>query len=147
MKDFIETRILGAIRKLLTERVNQIISDSQYAIPLIEFGDYSGSSTLVPMIALTVCEQTEKERVIRLDAYSLTITFSIPESTESELHCYAYSGAVSKAFYDDPTMGGVVDRVVVTGKKYLSPKKPHCGELWGLVVTLRVTVEGLNNAG
>jgi len=143
MKDFIETRILGAVRGLLTERVNEIIRDSEYSIPVVEFGDYGCGDAVAPVISLSTCERTEKERIIRLDAYSLTVAFSFPETQESELYCYAYSGAVSRAFYDDSTLGGIVDRAVVTGKKYISPKKPNCGEDWGLVIALRITVEGM----
>ena len=141
MKDFIETRIISAVRKLLTERVNEFLNDSQYAIPVIEFGSYEGSYTVVPVIAFSFCERTEKERIIRLDAYSLTITISLPETSDSEMYCYAFSGAISRAFYDDPTLGGVANRAAITGKKYLAPKKPNCGEDWGLVITVRIVVE------
>ena len=141
MKDFFETRIIMAVRELLTGRVNEILQNSPFVIPVIEFGDYCGSGSVVPVITLTSCERTEKERIIRLDVYSLTVSITLPETPESELHCYAYSGAIGRAIYDDPTLGGVVDRVVVTGRKYLSPKKPYCGEGWGIVIMLRVAVE------
>jgi len=75
----------------------------------------------------------------------MTITFSFQEQTESELHLYAYSGAVSRVFCDNPTLGGIADRTVITGKKYLTPKKQNCGESYALIVSLRVTVEGLKN--
>ena len=143
MKDFIETRIISTVQKLLTEKVNEMLGDTEYHIPLIEFSDYQGRSAITPVISLSSCEQTEKERIIRLDAYSLTITFPLPEMPESEFYCYAYSGAVGKAFFDDPTLGGVVDRAVITDKKYNKPKKSGTGEGWELVITLRITVEGL----
>jgi len=143
MKDFIETRIIEAIRKLLTERVNELLGNFEYAIPIIEFGDNGCGNIVAPVISLSTCERTEKERIIRQDAYFFTISFSMPESPESELHCYAYSGAISRAFYDDPTLGGVADRVVISGKKYVQPKKPYCGDGWELIVSLRVTVEGM----
>jgi len=143
MKDFIEQQIIGAVRKLLTGKVNEMLGDNEYHIPLIEFSDYKGGSAVSPVISFSSCEQSEKERIIRLDAYSLTITFSLVDTPDSELHCYAYSGAFSRAFFDDPTLGGVVDRAVITNKKYTAPKNPHCGEGWGLTVSLRVTVEGL----
>jgi hypothetical protein len=111
---------------------------------MIEFGDYSGGSSVNPVINLSTCERTEKERIVRQDAYTLTINFNFPETPESELFCYAYSGAVSRAVYDNKTLGGVADRAEVTGKKYNSPKKPNCGESWGLVLSLRVTVEGVS---
>ena len=69
----------------------------ELAVPAIEFGEYSGSSVVVPVIALSTCERLEKERIIRLGAYSLTVTFSVPESAESETYCYAYAAAVGKA--------------------------------------------------
>ena len=143
MKDFIESRIIQAVRKLLSGRVNELLNESQYAIPAIEFGSYEGNSTVAPVISISSCERSEKERIIRQDAYSLTITISLPETSESEMYCYAYSGAISRTFYDDPNLGGVVDRAVITGKKYVAPRKPHCGEEWGLVVSLRIVVEAV----
>jgi len=141
LKDFIESRIIEAVRGLLAGQVNEILNKSQYAIPVIEFGDYCVSNSVVPVISLASCERSEKERIIRQDAYSLTITISLPETPESELHCYAYSGAISRAIYDDPTLGGVADRAEITGKKYNSPKRTNCGESWELIITLRVTTE------
>jgi len=143
MKDLVEPRIIGAVRKLLCSQVNEMLGEMEGPIPLIDFSDYKGGAVVVPVINLVSCERTEKERIIRLDAYSMTITFSLPEMPESELHCYAYSGAVTRAFYDSPTLGGVVDRAVITGKKYIQPKKPNCGEGWELVISLRLTVEGM----
>jgi hypothetical protein len=139
--DFIEQRIIEAVRGLLTGKVNENLGKAQFSIPMIEFGNYSGGTSVVPVIALSTCERTEKERIIRQDSYSLTITFNFGETPESELHCYAYSGAVGRVVDDDPTLGGVVDRAVINGKKYVQPKKPHCGEGWQLVISLRITVE------
>ena len=136
MKEFIEQQIISAVRKLLTERVNEILREAQYEIPLIEFGGYEGGSVIVPEIALTTCERTEKERIIRLDSYSLTIAFNFPDKPEGELYCYAYSAAVCKALHENPTLDGVADRAVVVGKKYTGFKESR-----GLVIALRVTVE------
>jgi len=139
---FIEQNIISAVREILTGRINEMLRDSQFFIPSVEFEDYRGGSVVVPVISISSCERTEKERIIRMDAYTMTVTFNLPEKPESELHCYAYSGAVSKAIHDNPSLGGIADRAVVTGKKYFSPKKPNCGDGWQLVITLRVTVEG-----
>ena len=146
MNDFVETRILSAIRKLLTGRVNEILQETQFSIPLIEFGKYSGGSTVVPVVSLSTCERSEKERILRLDSYSLAITFSLIDTPESELHCYAYSAAVCKAIGENPTLGGVAERAIISGKKYLPPKNPNSGEGWGVTISLRLTVE-VNNAG
>jgi len=139
---FIEEQIISAVQDVLTGRINEALRDMRFPVPPIEFGDYDGSSAVVPVISLSTCERTEKERIIRLDAYSLTVTFTLPGTPESEKQCYAYSGAISKAIYDNPTLCGVADRAVITGKKYLSPKKPNCGDGWQLVISLRLTVEG-----
>ena len=130
MKDFIETRIINAVQEILIERINEILCDMTLSVPAIEFSEHRGSSAVVPVITLSNCERTEKERIISIDAYSLTVTFTLPETPESELLCYTYSGAVSRAIYNKPTWGEVADRVIITGKKYLSPKKPNCGEGW-----------------
>jgi hypothetical protein len=87
----------------------------------------------------------EKERIIFLDAYSLTITFNIPETPESELYCYAYAAAVCRVLQENSTLGGVVDRTVVSGKKYIKPKFPHCRENWEVEIILRLTVEGMES--
>ena len=141
--DFIEEQIISAVREVLTGRINDVLRDMRFNVPPIEFGDYYGGSAVVPVITLTSCERTEKERIIRLDAYSLTVTFTLPDTSESEKQCYAYSGAVSRAIYDNPTLSGVADRAVITQKKYLSPKKPNCGDGWQLVISLRITIEGM----
>jgi hypothetical protein len=38
-------------------------------------------------------------------------------------------------------LGGIVDKAVITGKKYNPPKFQNCGEGWELVITLRITIE------
>jgi hypothetical protein len=147
MNDFIEQRIIEAVRKLLTGRVNEVLNGWEFLIPVIEFSNFANKHIVVPAVSLVSCERTEKERIIRMDAYSVSITFSIAETQETELYCYGYASAVCKALGENPTLGGVVDRAVVSEKKYSSPKKPGCGENWETVITLRVTVEGMGNAG
>ena len=142
---FIEQRILRAIRGLLTGRVNEILRDMEFIIPIIEFGGYGCGYAAVPVIALTACERSEKERIVRMDAYSLSITFTVPEIPESELYCYTYANAVCKAVSEDTTLGGVVERALITGKKYCLPKNPYFGENWEVIITLRITIEEMEN--
>ena len=144
MKDLIELRMLSAIRELLAKRVNELLLDLEFNIPLIESGDYSSAYTIAPAIALSTCESTEKERLILLDAYTLTITLDLQNVPESDLYCYAYSAAIYKALVEDPTLGGIAEKVTVTNKKYTPPKNPICGEGWGITLTLRITVEAPN---
>jgi len=141
---FIEQQIINAVRKLLAGKVNEKLNNWNFFFPLIEFSNYGGVSAIVPVISLSSCEQSEKERIIRQDAYTLAISFSVSETADSELSCYAYANAFGIALGDDVTLGGVADRAVITNKKYVPPKKPNCGMEWELVITLRVTVEGMS---
>ncbi|MDR2742016.1 MAG: hypothetical protein LBB98_07655 [Treponema sp.] len=135
---FVEEAIIEAVKRLLSGRVNEILGEAQFSIPPIEFGSYRGGSTSVPVISLTTCERTEKERNIRLDVYTLTITFTVPEHPAGERNCYA--AAVDRALAEDPALGGVAERAVLTGKKYVEPKTPQCGDYWNVVLTLKVSV-------
>ena len=146
-KVFIEQWIIEAVKGLLTGRVNEILGKWEFLVPVIEFGNIGSNYAMAPVVTVSGCEQTEKERIIRLDAYTVVINLTLQEHEDGELFCYAYSGAISRALYDDSTIGGIANRAVVSGKKYLSPKKPNCGEGWSLVISLRVTVEALGNAG
>jgi len=141
---FIEQQIINAVRKLLAGKANEKLNNWNFFFPLIEFSGYGGASAIVPMISLSTCEQTEKERIIRQAVYTLAISFSIPETADSELSCYAYANAFSIVLGEDITLGGVADSAVITNKKYVPPKKLNCGMEWELIITLRVTVEGMS---
>jgi hypothetical protein len=97
------------------------------------------------VLRLSVCERTEKERIVWVEAYSLTITFTVPEYPEGERNCYAYAWAVDRALGEDPALGGAASRAVLTGKKYVPPKCAGTGGDWETVLTLRMTVEKINN--
>jgi hypothetical protein len=139
---FIEEAIIKAVENLLSSRMNELLGQLDYPIPYVEFGTYSGDSIVSPKIAITVCGRTEKERLILLDAYTLSITFNLPETPDSVLFTFAYSCASNKVFTDDPTLGGIVDRVVIMEEKIIPPKTPNCGQEWQVAITLRITVEG-----
>jgi len=141
MKEFIEQRIINAVRGLLIGRVNEILLDEEFEVSIVEFGNYQGGGSISPVIALASCEKSEKERIIRLDAYSLTVTFSLPDKFETESQCYAYCAAVCMALKENPTLGGAVDRAVIVGEKYVPPKCVNCGQGWEVVISLRVTIK------
>jgi hypothetical protein len=115
----------------------------EFVFPVIEFGEYRGGSVIVPVVELATCERTEKERIILQDAYSVTVTFSVPDEAGCDIVCFAYADAVIQAVGENPTLGGIADRVIVTGKKYTQPKKRYFGADWQVVIGLRVTVEEL----
>jgi hypothetical protein len=139
---FVEENILNAVKKLLAGRVNELLGEMEYPIPTVEFGPsgYGGSSVVVPVVSLSTCERSEKERIIRLDAYTLTVTFTVPEWPEGERNCYAYAASVATALKENPTLGGAADRAELTGKKYTAPKQSGIGGEWTVVLTLRVTI-------
>jgi hypothetical protein len=144
MKDnclFMEEIIINSLKSLLTGRVNELLGEMEYPIPSIECGVYRGSPVVSPAIALSACERSEKERILRLDAYALTIAFSVPEHPTGERNCYAYAASVGTALGENPTLGGAVSRAVLTGKKYAPPKHPGTGEGWEVILTVRVTVQ------
>jgi hypothetical protein len=139
---FIEEILLNSIKKLLSGPVNELLEGTEYPIPPIEFGrSVSGAYTVTPLLRLSTCERSEKERIVRLDAYTLTITLNVPEYPEGERNCYAYAGAVDRALRENPILGGVADRAVLTGKKYTPPKQSGTGGDWEMVLTLRIVIE------
>ena len=140
---FIEQKIINAVKNLLTGKVNEYLWQLDFQIPLIEFGIFRGINVIAPIIALSSCEQIEKERIIKQDSYSLTVTFPVLDTVESELFCYAYADAVNKALADDVTLGSIADRALITGKKYVPPKKPDCGLDWELNISMRITIEAV----
>ena len=141
MKEFIEQRIINAVRELLSGRVNEILLDEEFEVPIVEFGNYQDGGSVSPVIVLSSCEKSEKERIIRLDAYLLTITFFLPDKFQMVNQCYAYCAAVCWALKENPTLGGVVDRAVIVGEKYVPPKSINCGQNWEVILSLRLTVE------
>jgi hypothetical protein len=134
--------LLNSVKKLLAGRVNELLGETKYPIPPVEFGTYRGGSIVSPVITLSACERSEKERIIRLDVYSLTITFTVPEHPDGERNCYAYAWAVDRALRENPALDGVADRAELMGKKYTPPKQNGTGGDWGITLTLRITTEG-----
>jgi hypothetical protein len=141
---FIEEIIVNSVKSLLLGRVNELLEETEYPIPPIEFGSYRGGSAVIPVITLSTCERSEKERIVRLDAYILTVTFTVPEHPDGERNCYAYAASVATALRENPTLGGAASRAVLTGKKYAPPKQSGTGGEWGLVLSLHITIEGIS---
>jgi hypothetical protein len=139
---FIEEILLNSVKKLLSGRVNELLGETEYPIPPIEFGKHRGGSVVSPVITLSTCERSEKERIIRLDAYTLTITFTVPEHPDGERNCYAYASSVAAALRENPALGGIASRAELTGKKYAPPKQSGTGGDWTVILTLRIVVEG-----
>jgi hypothetical protein len=138
---FIEENILNSVKSLLSNRVNELLAETEYPIPPIEFGSYRSGSAVVPVVAFSTCERSEKERIVRLDAYTLTVTFTVPEHPEGERNCYAYASSVATALRENPTLGGTADRAELIGKKYTPPKQSGTGGDWEVELKIRVLIE------
>ena len=77
--EFIELKILEVIKGLLTGQVNEVLNNRQLMLELFEISEFKDGSAVVPIINVKSCERTEKERIIRVDAYSVLISFSLRE--------------------------------------------------------------------
>jgi hypothetical protein len=138
---FIEEILLNSLKKLLSGRVNELLGETEYPIPPIEFGNYRGGSAVSPVITLSACEQSEKERIVRLNTYTLTVVFTVPEWPDGERNCYAYASSVATALNENPTLGGAASRAVLTGKKYVPPKQSGTGGEWEVELKIHVLIE------
>jgi hypothetical protein len=123
------------------------LAELEMKAPLVEFGaklapGYLGRESVTPFLKLETEEKSEKDRVIRLDVYVLTVTFYSPER-EGELLSYAFGAAIEKALEDDPALGGAVDRAVLMSKSYKEAAHRGSGEDWEAVFKIRVSVEGV----
>jgi hypothetical protein len=141
---YIEESIINSLKSLLAGRVNELLEEAERAVPPVEFSHspIGGYVVTAPEVRLAVGERTEKDRITGLDVYTLTVTFTVPEN-DGEKNCYAYAGAVERALREDPTLDGTADRVFLFKKEYRAPKRAGMGEPWELVLTLRVTAEGI----
>jgi hypothetical protein len=140
---YIEEKVLNSVKSLLLGRVNEILGEAEFLIPPIEFTHKPNWSyyAITPELAITACERSEKDRIVLLDAYKVTITFTMPESY-GERNGYAYAASIDRALQEDPTLGGVADYALLVKKDYKAPKRPGAGEDWEAVLTLRITTEG-----
>jgi hypothetical protein len=139
---FMEESINNAVKSLLAGRVNEILGEAEFLIPPIEFTHKpnGGYYAITPELGISACERSEKDRIVLLDAYKVTIAFTMPESY-GERNGYAYAGAVDRALREDPTLGGLADYALLVKKDYRGPKHPGIGEPWVVVLTLRISVE------
>jgi hypothetical protein len=140
---YIEEKIINSVKNLLTGRVNELLQVAEFQIVPMEFNAPAGVGAVAPILRLSECERSEKERIVKTDAYTLSVSLNVPEGPDSERDAYAYGTAIGTAVTENRTLGGTVDRAVFTGKKYIPPKTAYCGEGWQAVFTLRLTVEGL----
>jgi hypothetical protein len=127
---------------LLGGAVNFYLGELDEAVPLFEIDvrHKLGGYGIKPDIDISECELSDKERVIRLQAYTLKISFCVKGSENKRL-LYIYAYAIEKAISDDVTFGGVADRVVVSHKKY----SQKTADLWEIVISVRATIETISN--
>jgi len=144
-----EKKIKGAIRKLLVDDVNKFLEELSFHVPTLEFGTHSGREVIIPNVSLSACEQSEKERIVFVNAYAVNVSIPVDDSRDwdGELLAFAYGAAIRRAVRLNSSLGGLVDRTVITNMDYVEPKRRFCGDRWIAAARLRVTVEGLTNDG
>jgi hypothetical protein len=145
MEDFyIEEQLLNSVKMLLRGRVNELLGETEFHIPPIEFGQSGFTGSVTPVISLSPCERSEKEWIVQLDAYTLTVTFIAPEHQAGERNCYAYASSVAAALREDPTLSGAASRAELAGKKYSPPKQSGTGGEWELELKIHILVEEMS---
>jgi hypothetical protein len=139
-----EEIILNSVKSLLSGRVNELLGEAEFLIPPVEFTHKpnGGYYAITPELGIATCERSEKDRIVLLDAYKVTIVFTCPEQN-GERNGYAYAASVDRSLRENPTLGGLVDYALLVKKEYKAPKRPGTGEPWEAVLTLRITTEGL----
>ena len=144
-----EKKILGAIKKLLVDDVNKLLEELSFHVPTLEFGTHSGREVVIPNVSLSACEQSEKERIVFVNAYAVEVTIPVDDlrDWDGELLAFAFGAAIRLAVRLNSSLGGMVDRTVITNMDYVEPKRRFCGDHWIVATRLRVTVEGLANDG
>jgi hypothetical protein len=91
--------------RLLDEQVNYFLRELELTVPHLDVGGKPGRDEVYPDVYISECERTEKERIIRIDTYAVSITFPVPEGEFADLYCYAYAAAFDKALRLNPTLG------------------------------------------
>lgn len=136
----IEEQILEMTERLLTSAVNFYLSEMEEFVPFVELASSGklGVYGVCPHIELSEAARTDKDRIVRADAYKLTITF-VMNSQNNKRDVYCYAAALESAINDDPTFGSVADRVEFSHRKYtgMSETSGECSAVFTLRVTVR----------
>jgi hypothetical protein len=134
-----EEMLLEMTEELLSGAVNFYLNELDETVPQLEIvkNRSLGGYGVKPDIDISECELSEKERIIKLQAYTVNISFCLKGSENKRL-LYIYAYAIEKAINDDPTFGSVADRVTLSHKKY----SQKTADVWEIVITVRATMEG-----
>jgi hypothetical protein len=137
-----EEMLLEMTAELLGGAVNFYLNELDEAVPQFEIDvrHKLGGYGVVPDIDISECELSDKERVIKLQAYTLKISFCVKGSENKRL-LYVYAYAIEQAINDDVTFGGVADRVMLTHKKFNQVN----ADTWEIVLSVRATIETIRN--
>jgi hypothetical protein len=132
----VEEKLIGAVWALLTGRVNGVLAECDDTVPFIEGRETSESCRSRPSVRLATAERTEKERIVKIDAYLVNVAFG---GTEKD--CYRYAWALEKAIDEDRTLDGITDYTAIEKKVYQKINY----EDFCVCISLRITVETMSN--
>jgi hypothetical protein len=104
----VEERILEVVWEVLTRRVNFYLGEMDAVVPFLERegGGVYGRFGVRPVVALDDCESSEKERVLLVDAYTVSVDIKAPERD-----CWFYTHALRCALREDLTLNGIAAEV------------------------------------
>jgi hypothetical protein len=131
----IEEKIEGAVWVLLLSGVNDFLEGIDDDVPALE-GPGFGSRSPGAVVEFAAAERTEKERIVRMDAYTVKITINAAAS-----FCYRYAYALDKAIEADWTLGGLAERIQFEKRVYKKTINGGGNPACKAVFNLRVTVE------
>jgi hypothetical protein len=104
----IEEKSVDAVWDVLTRRVNFYLGEMDAVVPFLErdsAGKY-GRFGVRPVVGLLDCESSEKERVLMVDAYTVSVDIKAPVRD-----CWFYTHALRCALREDLTLNGIAAEV------------------------------------
>jgi hypothetical protein len=132
----IEEKILGGVWELLLTGVNGVLAGIDDDVPSV--GHPSAARPAVCAVELEAAERSEKERIARLDVYSVKVTFY-----GSVADCYRYAYALDEAVEADCTLGALAESVCFEKKVYKKTSGGIRADGCEAVFTLKIIIEAL----
>jgi hypothetical protein len=132
----IEEKILGGVLELLLTGVNGVLAEIDDDVPPVERPGAARPCRCA--VELAAAERTEKERIVRLDAYAVKVTFY-----GSEADCYRYGYALNKAVEADWTLGALAESVCFERKVYKKTAGGVKADGCEAVFSLKIIIEAL----
>ena len=136
----VEIELLERLEILFLGRVNELLYDEEAR--LAPFRDFSGvglasHDKIRAGLNIDECEQTEKERLLKMCAWTITIDFKVRDDGERKR--FYYGTALEQALFEDRTLGGLAASISLIKTKY-----SRLGiDSYEIIMTLRASAQQL----